>query len=123
VTVIEEVPAFPSLVAMIVAVPGDTAVTTPVTATVAIAALLDDQPTRRPVNTLLLASFVSAVSCSVEPSTRVAVSALRVTEATGIAVTVIEDAPLFPSLVPVIVAVPTKIAVTTPVDDTLATSG
>jgi len=39
---------------------------------------------------------------------------LTVTEATGIGTTVIDDAPLFPSLAAVIVAPPTEIAVTRP---------
>jgi hypothetical protein len=50
-TVTEEVPAWPSLVAVIVAAPGEFAVTSPVDETVAIASPLDDHVTGR-VSTL-----------------------------------------------------------------------
>jgi hypothetical protein len=53
VTVIEDVPLTPSLVAVIVALPGETAVTRPVNDTVAAPVLLDDQVTVGPVRMLL----------------------------------------------------------------------
>ena len=56
------VPDFPSLAAVIVAVPAATPVTTPVADTVAIAPLLVVHVTTRPVNTLPLASLVVAAS-------------------------------------------------------------
>ena len=52
VTVIVAVPFCPSLLAVMVAVPAATAVTTPVLDTVATDWLLDDQSTTRPVRTL-----------------------------------------------------------------------
>jgi hypothetical protein len=63
VTVIADVPLFPSLVAVIVAAPTETAVTSPELFTVATAVLLDDQLAARPARTPPLASFVSAESC------------------------------------------------------------
>ncbi len=54
---------FPSLVAVMLAVPGATPVMSPVAAfTVATAALLVPQATGRPVSVLLLASFSTAVA-------------------------------------------------------------
>jgi len=62
-TVIELVPVFPSLVAVIVIGPPTlTAVTKPFASTVA-AALFDDQVMVRPVSTLPPASLVTAESC------------------------------------------------------------
>jgi len=64
VTVIEDVPVLVSLVAVIVTgPPAATAVTRPLASTVAIALLLEDQVTVRPVSTLPFESFVTAVSC------------------------------------------------------------
>jgi hypothetical protein len=62
-TVIDDVPVFPSLVAVIVAPPTETAVTRPELLTVATAVLFDDQLTTRPVSKTLFASLVSADSC------------------------------------------------------------
>jgi hypothetical protein len=56
VTVTLAVPLFPSLVAVIVAEPAATPVTTPLDETVAIPVLELDHVTARPVNTLLFAS-------------------------------------------------------------------
>jgi len=61
-TVMEDVPVFPSLAAVMVAVPSATEVTRPVAETVAIAGALDDQVMARPFRTMLFASLVSAVS-------------------------------------------------------------
>src|SRR5437867_1682658 len=47
---------------------------------------------------------------------------VTVTEATGTGVTVMADAPLFPSLVAVIVAVPAALPVTSPLAVTVATA-
>jgi hypothetical protein len=52
ITVMEDAPVFPSLIAVIVAVPGTTPVTRPVVDTVATDSLLDDQLTDLPVTTL-----------------------------------------------------------------------
>jgi len=65
VTVIAASPAFPSLVAVMVALPGPTAVTNPVDETVATAALEELQETVRPVNVMPPASRVVAVTCAV----------------------------------------------------------
>jgi hypothetical protein len=59
------VPLFPSLVAVIVAEPAATPVTTPLDETVAMPVLELDHVTARPVSTLLFASRVVAVSCTV----------------------------------------------------------
>ena len=79
----------------------------------------------RPVRTLLFASPSVAVSCCVGviPRTRLAEGGLTITVATGIGTTVIEDVPVFPSLVAVIVALPTARALTRPLADTLAIDG
>jgi hypothetical protein len=65
VTVTLAVPLFPSLVAVIVALPGATAVTVPFAATVATPSLLDAHATALPVSTLFAASRVVAVSVPV----------------------------------------------------------
>lgn len=57
ITVTNDVPVCPSLVAVIVAVPGDTAVTTPLALTVATKLLFELHATTRPVRTFPLASF------------------------------------------------------------------
>jgi hypothetical protein len=83
-TVIELVPVFPSLVAVIVTGPPTlTAVTRPLASTVATAGVLETQVTVRPVSTLLAASLVTAVSCCVAPTTMLAEAGLTVTVATG----------------------------------------
>jgi hypothetical protein len=119
-TVIDEVPLFPSLAAVIVAPPTATAVTRPEVFTVATAVLLDDQVTALPVSTMLFASLVSADSCWVVPAIMLAVPGLTVTEATGTATTLIVALPAFPSLVAIMVVEPTPAAVTSPVGDTVA---
>jgi hypothetical protein len=62
-TVIDDVPLLPSLVAVIVALPTATAVTSPELLTVAMDKLLEDQLTDLPTITVLPASLVSADSC------------------------------------------------------------
>jgi hypothetical protein len=104
VTVTVDVPVFPSLVAVIVAVPGATAVTVPLGATVATPVLLDVHATVRSVSTLPAASFVVAASVPVWPVCNDNVGGATVTDATGTAVTVTTAVPLFPSLAAVIVA-------------------
>jgi hypothetical protein len=122
VTVIEEVPAFVSLVAVIVVAPAPAAVTRPFPSTVAAAGLLEVHVTTRPVSTLLAASRSVAVSCCVGviPTTRLAEDGDNVTVLTGASVTVIEDVPVFVSLVAVIVVVPAPTAVTRPLPSTAA---
>jgi hypothetical protein len=122
VTVIADVPLFPSLVAVMVAVPSAPAVTSPLTSTVAIVTSLDVQATTRPVKTLLAASRVTAVSCVVEPTTTPAVLGVTATDATGTGVTVSVALPLWVSLMAVMCAVPGVIDVTSPVLETVATA-
>ena len=65
VTVMVDVPLCPSLVAVIVAEPAVTPVTSPLPVTVATDALLLLHVTTRPDNVLPLASLAVAVSCTV----------------------------------------------------------
>src|SRR5437867_7722200 len=121
-TVIVAGPLFPSLVAVIVAVPAVTPVTSPPALTVATALLLLPQLTGRPDNGLPLPSFEVAASCTVWPTCTDAVPGLTVTDATGTVLTVIVVVPLCPSLVAVIVAAPAVTPVTTPLPLTVATA-
>jgi hypothetical protein len=116
-----------SLVAVIVAVPTPTAVTVVVPLvpldglTIKTAVLLEIQLTVRPVKIAPIAFFVVAVNGWLSPTTIGVVSAESVTAVTGATVTVIEDVPIFPSLVAVIVAPPGLTAVTRPFPSTVAT--
>src|SRR2546423_879600 len=121
VTVMAEVPLFPSLVAVIVAEPGVTPDTSPAPLTVATAVLLLDQVTVRPESVLPLASFSVALSCTVWPGWIESVAGLTETAATGTWVTVTDAVPLFPSLVAVIVAEPGVTPTTSPAPLTVAT--
>jgi hypothetical protein len=107
VTVRVALPVFPSLVAVMLAVPALTAVTNPALEIVATAVLSEVHVMTRPGNTPPLASNVVAVACDVSTAVMELGTRATVTEATGAGVTVIEDVPLFPSLVAVIVAEPT----------------
>jgi hypothetical protein len=122
-------PGAVSLVAVIVAVPTPTAVTVVLPfaelagLTVSTAMLLETQLTVRPVRTLLAASLVAAVSDCVPPTTIGVVGEESVTVATGASVTVMEEVPVFPSLVAVIVTgPPAATAVTRPLPSTVATA-
>src|SRR5688572_12891912 len=117
------VATFPSLVAEIVAVPVETAVTSPSEDTVASAALLVPQLTARPDNALPDPSRTSAVSCAVCPTTRSLDSGDSTTLATGTADTVIDATALLPSLLAVMIAPPTASAVTCPLSVTVAIAG
>src|SRR6266487_1311226 len=123
VTVIADVPVLPSLVAVIVADPAPTAVTSPLADAVATAGALLDQVTIRPVSTVPAESLVVAVSCTVAPALRLFDAGDTVTVATGTTVTAIADVPFLPSLVAVIVADPAPTAVTSPLADTVAIAG
>src|SRR5437763_17049541 len=105
-TVPVALPAFPSLVAVIVADPAALLVTRPLGLTVATAVLLLAHVTVRPVSALPAESFGGAVSCTVCPTVRVAVAGATASEATGTDGTVIAAVLLLPSLVAVIVAEP-----------------
>src|SRR5436309_455316 len=122
-TVTLAVPLFPSLVAVIVADPAATPVTSPAADTVAIAVFELVQLITRPLSTLPAASLVTALSCVVAPTKTFAVAGLTVTEATGTLDTVTAAVPLCPSLIAVIVAAPAATPVTSPVADTVATAG
>src|SRR5438045_4046723 len=108
------VPLRPSLVAVTVTEPAATPVTTPLLLAVAQAVLELVHVTVRPVRMLPPASFTVAANCSVCPTSTLPEAGLTVTEATGTSVTLIDAAPLFPSLVAVIVAVPAATAVARP---------
>jgi hypothetical protein len=120
VTVTVDVPDLPSLVAVIVAVPGATPVTTPALDTDAAAVLLDVHETVRSVTTIPFTSFTVAASVVVLPAMTLAVVGATATLPTGILVTVTVELPLLVSLVAVIVAEPEATPVTTPVDETVA---
>src|SRR5437899_2256885 len=121
-TVTLAVPLFPSLVAVIVADPAATPVTSPAADTVAIAVFELVQLITRPLSTLPAASLVTALSCVVAPTKTFAVAGLTVTEATGTLDTVTAAVPLCPSLVAVIVTAPTATPVTRPLAETVPTA-
>jgi hypothetical protein len=123
VTVIPAVPLLPSLVAVIVADPADTPVTTPLAETVATPGALLDQVIVRPVSTLPAESLVIALSCVVAPTLRLSELGDTATVATATRFTVTDAAPLFPSLVAVMVTDPAATAVTMPLAETIATAG
>jgi hypothetical protein len=120
VTVSVALPLFPSLVAVIVAVPGATELTTPALDTVATTVLSELQSIVRPVRTPPFASRVVAVAWVVCPASTDARARETVTAATGAGVTVRAALPLLPSLVATMFAAPGLIAVTSPVADTVA---
>src|SRR6266550_2787800 len=121
VTVMAAVPLCPSLVAVIVAEPATTPLTSPLELTVATEVLLLDHVTVRPVSGLPLASFGVAVSWTVWPTGTLADAGLTVTELTATFDTVMLALPLCPSLIAVIVAEPTAAPLTSPVLVTVAT--
>jgi hypothetical protein len=126
VTVTGSVPLLVSLDAVIIALPAALAVTIPDAETVLMALLLELQAIARPVNTLLLASRVTADSCIVAPTKRLGETGATETDATGTgaaALTTIVAMALFPSLVTVICVVPAPTAVTRPSELTDATAG
>src|SRR5439155_23915028 len=81
-TVIAEVPVLPSLVAVIVAGPAATPVTSPLPFTVANAVASLDQVTARPWRAVPFASLGVAVSWPVLPASTLADAGVTVTEAT-----------------------------------------
>src|SRR5437762_1372305 len=112
-----DVPLMPSLTAAIDVLPAAMAVTRPEAETVATAEFAELQVTVRPVNTLLLASLVTAESCTLAPTCRFAVEGDTETVATGIGggtATVKADPAVLPSLLAEIMAVPGPTAVTSP---------
>src|SRR5207249_2666645 len=127
-TTMSAVPLFPSLVAVIVAVPAADPVTSPLALTVATPAALVPHAIVRPVSTFPLASFRLAVSCTVAPTGTLADAGLTTTDATGAGggggsdVTVTVALPLVPSLVPVTVAATAATPATNPLPLTVATA-
>src|SRR5437773_554307 len=109
VTVMADVPFFPSLVAVIVAEPAATPVTNPLALTVATVVSLLTHVPARPVRGVPFESFGVAVSSVVAPTVTLAVAGLTVTDATG-------------TLVAVIVAEPAATPVTNPLVLTVATA-
>src|SRR5437764_15061488 len=87
-TVTVALPAFPSLVAVIVADPAALLVTRPLGPTVAAAVLLLPHVTVRPVSALPAESFGVAASCTVCPTVTFAVAGATATAAPGADVTV-----------------------------------
>src|SRR5438093_4330856 len=122
VTLIAELPLLPSEVAVIVADPATSPVTSPLRFTLAPAAALLAHVTTRPDSALPLASFGVAASCTVPPTATLADAGVTVTDATT-AFTVMAADPVLPSLVAVTVAGPALTPVTRPVVDTVATVG
>src|SRR5207249_985240 len=120
VTVTAAVPLTVSEVAVIVAVPAVTPLTSPLPVTVAAAVLLDAHVTVRPVSVLPFASLRVAVSCTVWPAGSDAEAGVTATAATGTCTTVMADVPLTVSDVAVIVAAPATFPVTSPLELTVA---
>jgi hypothetical protein len=81
VTVTAAVPLTPSAVAVIVADPAPTAVTSPVLLTVATAGALDVQTKVRPARSAPAASRATAASCCVPPTASEAVAGVTDTDA------------------------------------------
>src|SRR5207248_2132960 len=77
-------PLLPSLVAVIAVLPAATALTRPLLSTLATAGLPLVQLTGRPDRAPPLASFGVAVSCCAEPTVRLALGGVTVTDATGV---------------------------------------
>jgi hypothetical protein len=123
VTVIVAWPETPSLVARMVVLPTASAETRPADDTVATDGVDELHVTLRPVNTPPEASRTVAFICTVLPATSDAMADVTDTDATGIGVTEMDALPVLPSLVAVTVLVPTAIAVTRPLAETLATDG
>jgi len=122
-TVTAAEPTFPSLEAVIDAVPARIAVTSPDPETLAMALLLELQLIDRPVRTLLFASRVTAESCTVPPTWRLDVGGDTDTDATATgagALTLSAAEAVLPSLAAEIAALPDAIAETSPLADTVA---
>src|SRR5262249_12550299 len=118
-TVTDDVPDFPSLVAVMVTVPGAKPVTIPELETTAWLELLD-HVTMRSVTTLPFASRTTALTGTLVPGRTVGPCGCTTTEPTATFETVSAAVPFLPSLVAVIVLVPCATAVTTPDADTVA---
>ncbi len=121
-TVTAAVPVIEPVVAVIVAVPSVTAVTSPADETVAMDAEEVDHVTVTPDMAVPPASFTVALSVTVSP-TDVRVFVLGETSTVDTTCpTVTADVPVAAPEVAVIVAVPSATAVTSPADETVATA-
>src|SRR5437879_13574534 len=100
VTVTAAVPLLPSLVAVIVAEPAATAVTSPLPFTVAAAVLSLDHVTVRPESAAPFAASGVAVSCTVHPAGTGRGGGVTITAAPGAKSTVTVAAPLRPAREP-----------------------
>jgi hypothetical protein len=120
VTVIVALALLPSVAAVMVAEPTDIAVTTPLADTVATLGLSVAHSIARSASVISAASFATAFSCCVDPSTRVNEETSRRTDETGTRRTVNVALPDTPSLVATMFVVPGDTAVTTPVLETVA---
>jgi hypothetical protein len=123
VTVIAAVPVLPSDAAVIVADPGDNAVTKPADDTVAIPGALLLQVTVRPLSTSPSSALRVADSAWVCPTPIEVVAGATVTVATGSATTVTVAVADLPSEAAVMTADPVATAVTSPALVTVATPG
>lgn len=123
ITATEAVPDALPLIAVIVAVPPPTAVTTPVAETVATPVLLLLHVIGASGITVPDASFAVAVSDTLSPMASVLRDGPTVIDATGGGRTTMVAVPGFPSLVAVIVADPAATPVTKPLASTLAMLG
>src|SRR3989441_6291787 len=88
-TVRAALPVMPPLVALIVAEPGATAVTSPLPLTVATPGLLDPHVTGCPVTTLPDESASIAANCNVPPTVTFVADGVTVTEATEVALKIL----------------------------------
>ena len=120
-TVTSQVAVFSPALAVMVAVPTDTALTLPVASTVAMAALEELQVT---VLSVASAGVTVATRVRVSPSTKAALVRFRLIPSTGITFfsTVTSQVAVFSPALAVMVAVPTATAVTLPVASTVATA-
>ncbi len=109
-----------SLVAVMVATPGEIPVTRPFTSTTAVVGSLVLQNTERAARSPPLSSRVRAVSCTNPPTRRLAGDGVTTTEATGRVTTVTTAVALRPPALAAMVVMPSFNAVTTPVWDTPA---
>lgn len=115
------VPAWPSLVAVMVAEPGATPVTRPFASTLATLGMLLDHVIARPVSGLCCASKTVAESCAVPGNTIVSSGGDTDTDATGGGSTVMVAIPDEPPALAAICTVPGATPVTTPASVTVAT--
>src|SRR5207302_10028855 len=122
VTVIVAEPFFPSLVAVMVAEPAAAPLARPLPLTVATDEFEPPHVSVRPVRAFPFASLRVATNCTVWPTDTLADAGLKLTEATGMLVTVTVAVPFLPSVVAVMVPVPAATPVAKPVPLTVTTA-